>query len=58
MPILAEGATTFSSVVEALDYSAITNNILIVISATAGFVVGLIAIRKGLSFLKRQIKGA
>lgn len=53
-----ENATTFASVVQALDFSAITSNILTVIGATAGFVVGLIAIRKGYSFLKRQIKGA
>lgn len=58
MPMLADGAVTFSSVVSSLDFSAITDNILTVIGATAAFVVGIIAIKKGYSFLKRQIKGA
>ena len=49
---------TFSSVVSSLDFSAITDNILTVIGATAAFVVGIIAIKKGYAFLKRQIKGA
>ena len=51
-------AVTFSSVVSSLDFSAITDNILTVISCTCGFVVGLIAIKKGYAFVKRQIKGA
>lgn len=56
-----EGSTTVTSlaqVINGLDFSAITNNILVAISASAAFVIGLIAIRKGYAFLKRQIKGA
>ncbi len=57
MPV-SENVTTFMSVVQGLDFGAITTNILGVIGSCAGFVVGLIAIRKGWSFLKRTIKGA
>ena len=56
-----EGSTTVTSlaqVINGLDFFAITNNILVAISASAAFVIGLIAIRKGYAFLKRQIKGA
>lgn len=53
-----ENATTFASVVSSLDFGAITSNILTVIGACAGFVIGIIAIKKGWSFLKGTIKKA
>lgn len=53
-----ENVTSFASVVNSLDFGAITSNILTVISVSAAFVIGLIAIRKGFAFLKRTIKGA
>lgn len=51
-------ATDLASVINSLDFSAITNNVLTVIAASAGFVIGLIAIRKGWAFLKSQIRKA
>lgn len=51
-------ATTLATVIKSLDFSAITQNVLVAISASAAFVVGMIAIKKGYAFLKRQIKGA
>ena len=50
--------TTLQSVITSLDFSAIQENVLVAISASAAFVIGMIAIRKGYAFLKRQIKGA
>lgn len=55
-----EGNTvqSFGDVVKGLDFSVLTDNAFTVIGATAGVVIGLIALKKGWSFLKRQIKGA
>ena len=50
--------TTLQGVISGLDFSEISGNILAVIAASAGFVVGMIALRKGYAFLKKQIKGA
>lgn len=50
--------TSLADVVNSLDFSAITSNYLMVIGAAAGVVVACIALRKGWSFLKGQIKGA
>lgn len=50
--------TSLGDVIKSLDFSAVTSNILVAISASAAFVIGLIAIRKGYAFLKKQIKGA
>lgn len=50
--------TTLATVIKSLDFSAVTENVLVAISASAAFVVGMIAIKKGYAFLKRQIKGA
>lgn len=58
---MSEGSTTVNSladVVNTLDFSAVQNNILLVIGASAAFVIGMIALRKGYAFLKKQIKGA
>lgn len=52
------GGTTLSSIITGLDFGAIQDNILAVIGASAAFVVGMIAVRKGYAFLKKQIKGA
>lgn len=49
---------TLATVINSLDFSGITQNVLVAISASAAFVVGMIAIKKGYAFLKRQIKGA
>lgn len=51
-------ALTLENVIQSLDFSAITNNVLTVISVSAGFVIGLIAIRKGWGFLKSTIRKA
>ena len=53
-----ENVTTFASVLSQVDMSAISNNILGVIAAVAVPVIGIIAIKKGWSFLKGQIKRA
>lgn len=50
--------TTLADVVKGLDFSQINNNFLMVLGASATVVVGCIALRKGWSFLKSQIKGA
>lgn len=50
--------TTFADVIKNLDFSAVSENILLAIGATAGVVIGIIALKKGYSFLKKQIKGA
>lgn len=50
--------TSLAQVINGLDFSAVTDNILVAIGASAGFVISLIAIKKGYAFLKRQIKGA
>lgn len=50
--------TSLQDVVSSLDFSAVTDNFLMVLGAAAGVVVGCIALRKGWSFLKSQIKGA
>lgn len=55
---MGETVLTLQGVIEKLDYSAITENVLVAISASAAFVIGMIAIKKGYAFLKRQIKGA
>lgn len=49
---------TFSDVISNLDFSLVSENILLAIAASAGFVIGMIALKKGYAFLKRQIKGA
>ena len=54
----ATTVTSLQEVITNLDFSAITENVLVAISASAAFVIGMIAIRKGYAFLKRQIKGA
>lgn len=51
-------ATDLLSVINSLDFSVITTNVLAVIGASAGFVIGLIAIKKGWAFLKSQIRKA
>ncbi len=53
-----ENVTSLADVVETLDFSVIQSNILMVIGASAAFVIGMIALRKGYAFLKKQIKGA
>lgn len=53
-----EGVTTLQSIISSLDFSVIQENVLVAIGASAGFVIGMIALRKGYAFLKRQIKGA
>ena len=50
--------TNLADVIGSLDFSSVTSNILLAIGASAGFVIGLIALRKGYAFLKKQIKGA
>lgn len=50
--------TSLASVIEAMDFSILTENILSVIGASAGVVLTLIAIRKGWGFLKSTIKKA
>lgn len=50
--------TTLATVINSLDFSAVTENVLVAIGASAAFVVSMIAIKKGYAFLKRQIKGA
>lgn len=47
-----------ATIIKGLDFSVITNNILVAIGASATFIIGMIAIRKGFAFLKKQIKGA
>lgn len=49
---------SFGDVVNSLDFSVITDNAFTVIGAVAGIVVAMIALKKGWSFLKGQIKGA
>lgn len=53
-----ETVTTFADVIKTLDFSLVSQNILLAIGASAGFVIGMIALKKGYAFLKRQIKGA
>lgn len=53
-----ENVTTFADVIKTMDFSAVQNNILLAIGASAGVVIAIIALKKGYSFLKRQIKGA
>ena len=53
-----ETVQTFADVINSLDFSVVSDNILLAIGASAGFVIGLIALKKGYAFLKRQIKGA
>lgn len=53
-----ESVTSLAEVIKGLDFSSITQNVLVAISASAAFVIGMIAIKKGYAFLKRQIKGA
>lgn len=53
-----ETVTTFAQAIQNLDFSAVSENILLAISASAGFVIGVIALKKGYAFLKKQIKGA
>ena len=50
--------TSLADVINTLDFSVIQDNILMVIGASAAFVIGMIALRKGYAFLKKQIKGA
>lgn len=50
--------TTFADVLKGLDFSAVSQNVLLAIGASAGFVIGMIALKKGYAFLKKQIKGA
>lgn len=50
--------TTFADAIKSIDFGAVSDNILLAITATAGVVVGIIAIKKGYAFLKRQVKGA
>lgn len=52
-----ENVTSLAEVIKGLDFSSITQNVLVAISASAAFVIGMIAIKKGYAFLKRQIKG-
>lgn len=53
-----ENVTTFAEVLKTLDFSAVSQNVLLAIGASAGFVIGMIALKKGYAFLKKQIKGA
>ena len=53
-----ENVTSLADVVQSVDFSVVQSNILMVIAASAGFVIGMIALRKGYAFLKKQIKGA
>lgn len=55
---MGETVTSLADVINTLDFSVIQDNILLVIGASAGFVIGMIALRKGYAFLKKQIKGA
>lgn len=50
--------TTLADVVKGLDFSQISSNYLMVLGAAAGVVIGCVALKKGWSFLKGQIKGA
>lgn len=50
--------TTFADVIKGLDFSVVSQNILLAIGASAAFVIGMIALKKGYAFLKKQIKGA
>lgn len=50
-------ARTLSSSVSDIDLSGITEGITAMIPIVIPVVVGMIALRKGLSFLKSQIKG-
>ena len=53
-----ETVTTFADIINGLDFSAVSDNILLAIGASAGFVITIIALKKGYAFLKRQVKGA
>ena len=53
-----ETVQTFADVINGLDFSVVSDNILLAIGASAGFVIGLIALKKGYAFLTKQIKGA
>ena len=53
-----ESVTSLAEVIKSLDFSSVTQNVLVAISASAAFVISMIAIKKGYAFLKRQIKGA
>ena len=55
---MGETVTTFSDVISNLDFGSVSENILLAIAASAGFVIGMIALKKGYAFLKKQIKGA
>ena len=50
-------ARTLSSSVSDIDLSGITEGIIAMIPIVIPVVVGIIGLRKGLSFLKSQIKG-
>lgn len=54
----AAGLNDFKQVVDGIDFSILTDYTGYVIGAVAGVVIGLIALKKGWSFVKRQIKGA
>ena len=55
---MTESVTTFADVIKGLDFSVVSQNILLAIGASAAFVIGMIALKKGYAFLKKQIKGA
>ena len=53
-----QNVTTLADVINGADFSAITQNILLVIGASIGTVVAIIAVQKGYYFLKRQLRGS
>lgn len=55
---MEQSVTTFADVIKGLDFGVVSQNILLAIGASAAFVIGMIALKKGYAFLKKQIKGA